>query len=89
MELYQLGCKFLDVSFLSHFLSFCFFFLFHIQEHNLSDPIELLFFHRFMEEDDVKDWKNFIFKTNFYTHLGESKVVVCYFLPLLSRSTRN
>ena len=55
----------------------------------MSDPIELLFFHRFMEEDDVKDWRNFIFKTKFYTHLGESKVVVCYFLPLMSRSTRN
>ena len=71
------------------FYPFVFFFLFHIQEHNLSDPIELLFFHRFMEKDEVKDWKNFILKSNFYTRLGESKVVVCYFLPLMSRSTRN
>ncbi|XP_044169551.1 transcription termination factor 1-like [Acropora millepora] len=41
-----------------------------LEEHNLSDPTELLFFHRFMEEDDVKDWRNFLSKTNFYTRLG-------------------
>ncbi|XP_044169568.1 transcription termination factor 1-like [Acropora millepora] len=42
----------------------------YLEEHNLSDPTELLFFHRFMKEDEVKDWRNFIFKTKFYTHLG-------------------
>ena len=74
MKLYQLGCKFLDVSFLSHFLSFffCLFFLFHIQEHSLSDPMKLLF-HSFMEEADSKYWKQFLAKTNFYSRLGEFK----------------
>ena len=75
MQLYQLGCKFLDVSFLSHFYPLGFFFLFHIQEHNLSDPMELLF-HSFMEEGDLKYWRNFLSKTNFYARLGESKIVV-------------
>ena len=78
----------LDVSFLSHFFyPFVFLLLFHIQEHNLADPMELLY-HSFMEEDDVKYWRNFLSKTNFYTRLGESKVVVCQFLPLMSTSTR-
>ena len=73
--------------FVSFFYPFVLRFLFHIQEHNLADPMELLY-HSFMEEDDVKYWRNFLSKTNFYTRLGESKVVVCQFLPLMSRSTR-
>ncbi|XP_067056428.1 transcription termination factor 1-like isoform X3 [Acropora muricata] len=44
-----------------------------LEEHNLSDPAELLFFHRFMEEDEVKDWRNFLSKTNFYTRLDITK----------------
>ena len=73
--------------FVSFFNPFVLRFLFHIQEHNLADPMELLY-HSFMEEDDLKYWRNFLSKTNFYTRLGESKVVVCQFLPLMSRSTR-
>ncbi|XP_044169567.1 transcription termination factor 1-like [Acropora millepora] len=41
----------------------------YLEEHNLADPMELLY-HSFMEEDDVKYWRNFLSKTNFYTRLG-------------------